>query len=113
MLHLVGIGVVFTTMFKYGIAFQVHNTRRTGVFHINTSFGSLKILPHFGPSTWLMAALTGNHRTTWVGKFHKVMITYFTVVYAGSDLAPAHTLSGNRILSQEPVGNINIVNVLL
>src|SRR6056297_252586 len=60
-----------------------------------------------------MTALARYDGSAGVGKLHEMMIKNLAVVFARTNFTPAHALCCFRIFADKPVGNVNIMNVLL
>src|SRR5690606_654924 len=60
-----------------------------------------------------MSTLAIYHSTIVVSKFNSEVIIYFTVIFTGTVGSTSCPLNRNRILSFYPIGNIDIMHVLL
>src|SRR5690606_26920044 len=113
MFNLVWVRIITTSVFINIIPFQIYEFCNSGIICFYKSFGTLKGFPNLGHGPRLMPALAGYNRASWIFEFHKMMIIYFSIFRAGTYLSSSHSLGRNRIFTYEPIGNINIMYVLL
>src|SRR5690606_4737575 len=85
---------------------------RTRIVHDHTALGELEDLPYPGHGIGLMPALACDHRPGWIGVFHKMVVVDLPVVQSSANGPAPHSLGGYGILPDEPVGHVDIVDML-
>ena len=75
--------------------------------------GSVKSFRHAFFRARNLAALAEHARAVGVFKLYDVVVENFAVFFAYAHLAPAAAIRANRVGLFHPVGNVNVVDVLL
>src|SRR5881394_1375566 len=102
------VGFAFLTAITPGVFAQdLHAADVTG------AFGADSMLRHALPTPWDLAALTGNAHAVFIFVLDEVMIEDLAAVGAFLERAPAHAPAAHREPFQHPIGDIEIVDVLL
>src|SRR5690606_35757773 len=86
---------------------------RCPIVHHHASLGELEDLPHPGHGIGLVPALARDDRSAGVGVLHKVVVVDLPMVRAVAHGPAPHSLGGFGIFPKEPVGHIDVVDVLL